>query len=168
MTSSIDSKTAERFWSKVSISGPDDCWEWTAYRSASGYGQLAVDGKAKKAHRVAYEIANGPIEPGMFVCHHCDNPPCCNPAHLFSGTPADNCHDMLKKGRHVRPERDESAVNYCCGEDSNFSKLTEAAVRDIRSRKKAGERTNDLANEYGVDRTLIWQITTRRAWKHVE
>lgn len=160
-------KLEERFWSKVDRRGPNDCWHWNGGRTNRGYGNFRMDGRTVKAHRVAFEFSTG-VAPGtMFVCHRCDNPPCCNPSHLFLGTSADNNADMMAKGRHVRPARDEDAVNYVRGESSNLARITEADVVSIRARKAAGERTVALAKEYGVDRTLVWQIVTRKVWKHV-
>lgn len=90
-----------RFWSKVSKG--DGCWEWTGYRLKNGYGQFRPGpGQRTKAHRYSYELAYGPISDGMFICHHCDNPPCVRPDHLFVGTPADNSHDRDIKGRGIR------------------------------------------------------------------
>lgn len=94
---------AERFWEKVDRRGPDECWMWTASRRALGYGQIRIGGKSRKAHRVAYELANGPIPAGMAVLHGCDNPPCVNPAHLRAGTMTDNVRDMVTRGRCYRP-----------------------------------------------------------------
>ena len=93
---------AERFWSKVDRRNPDECWEWQADISNKGYGRLGTNkGGGWQAHRAAWELTNGPIPNGMFVCHRCDNPPCVNPAHLFLGTPKDNVQDMLAKGRAI-------------------------------------------------------------------
>lgn len=89
-----------RFWIRVDGSAGDDaCWPWLGARDPKGYGQA---GKRWRAHRVAMFLTNGPIPPGMFVCHHCDNPPCCNPAHLFIGTVTDNMRDCAAKGRTSR------------------------------------------------------------------
>lgn len=94
---------SEMFWEKVDKSvGSDGCWPWTAYRDRNGYGMFnAVAGESPVyAHRFALELAIGPIPAGRFACHHCDNPPCCNQAHLFVGTNADNMRDFAEKGLH--------------------------------------------------------------------
>lgn len=98
----------KRFSSKVDRSGgPAACWPWKgAWRTEKGYGRILKDrrkGRALRAHRVAWELAHGPIPLGLCVCHACDNPPCCNPAHLFLGTMLDNNRDRDAKDRHHRP-----------------------------------------------------------------
>lgn len=78
------------------------CWKWKGHHFQSGYGHYSFHQKAYRSHRVSFFICNGEIPEGMIVCHKCDNPGCVNPQHLFLGTPKDNTHDMMKKGRLVR------------------------------------------------------------------
>lgn len=86
-----------RFWAKVAKS--DGCWEWTGPRLPRGYGVIRADGRQTYAHRVSWLLHFGPIPDRAFVLHHCDNPPCVNPAHLWVGSQADNVRDMIAKGR---------------------------------------------------------------------
>ncbi len=89
-----------RFWSQVdTTAGMDGCWLWLGERNSKGYGRLKVDGHYIAAHRIAWAEAFGPIPAGLMACHHCDNRPCCNPAHLFIGSAADNLRDAFAKGR---------------------------------------------------------------------
>jgi hypothetical protein len=95
----------ERFWEKVARRALDECWPWLGARDRKGYGAFMMTGEGVRKHRVtasrlAYELAVGPIAEGLAVMHRCDNPPCCNPAHLVAGTIADNNRDMVVKGRH--------------------------------------------------------------------
>lgn len=93
----------DRFWSKVRKG--DGCWEWTAWINSNGYGEFTKDHKNLKASRVSWILTYGPIPDGLFVCHHCDNPPCVRPDHLFLGTPLDNMRDMIAKGRGAHQKR---------------------------------------------------------------
>ena len=81
-------------------STPDQCWPWTGPTLRDGYGQFNVGGTSYRAHRVAWELTNGPIPDGLEVLHACDNPPCCNPAHLSVGTHAENVADAKRKGKY--------------------------------------------------------------------
>lgn len=94
----------ERFWAKVDRRGPDECWPWLAARDRRGYGNAWKPGAGHvKASRLSYEIEHGEIPEGLWVLHHCDNPPCVNPAHLYVGTVVENVADMMKRGRRVDP-----------------------------------------------------------------
>jgi hypothetical protein len=93
----------ERFMGFYQTGTPDACWPWKGPRDKEGYGVITDDTRRQiRAHRIAFERINGPIPQGQYVLHHCDNPPCCNPAHLWLGTIADNNADMWSKGR-ARP-----------------------------------------------------------------
>lgn len=91
----------ERVWARVDKSG--ECWIWTGTRYRRGYGSIWVAGRHKPVHRVVWELVNGPIPTDLQVCHHCDNPPCVRPDHLFLGTRSDNTIDCVRKGRHKSP-----------------------------------------------------------------
>ena len=90
----------KRFWDKVAIAGPDDCWDWQAFINKFGYGQFRIGKQVIGAHRVSYLLEYGEFDKTLDVCHSCDNPRCVNPKHLWLGTASDNVWDMAKKGRH--------------------------------------------------------------------
>ena len=137
----------QRFLERIQVGGQDECWPWRGKSSSHGYGALTVRLAGRKitlrAHRVAYSIASGAdIPPGFMVCHTCDNPPCCNPHHLFVGRSADNVADMVTKGRapdnslavaarlaSIDPARPIDPTRPR-GERVNTARLTEDAVRD--------------------------------------
>ena len=100
----------DRFWPKVDKHGPDDCWLWTASTDQDGYGLITVRVRVgrhvkKRAHRLAWEWANGRKPGHNKVCHTCDNPRCVNPAHLWLGTNKQNMEDAKRKGRTLQGER---------------------------------------------------------------
>lgn len=195
-----------RLWARVDKSGgPDVCWPWTGARRAEGYGMISDgNGHNTGTHRLAWTFTNGPIPAGLFVCHRCDNPPCCNPAHLFLGTNADNARDRADKGRgnaHLRsgdrngmrkrpdavlrgdahwtrtqparlPRGDRNGSRLYPerlrrGSAHAGAKLDEAAVRQIRERRAAGDFLRVLASDFGVSISLIRAIASRKIWQHV-
>lgn len=140
---------AQRFWDKADLSGgPTACWVWTGSRHRFGYGFIRDQGKTLTAHRVSMELANGPIPVGMFVCHHCDNPPCVNPAHLFLGTARDNNADKVRKGRETAPH----------------AKLTSTMVVEIRdARGSASQRV--IGERFGVSQSTVSLIHAGLIWR---
>lgn len=151
----------QRFWQKVDRRGDDECWPWVGATDNRGYGAIKGAGQRRpeKAHRVSWQLANGPIPIGLWVLHRCDNPPCVNPAHLFLGTAADNSHDAVAKGRQ-KP----SGLR---GSDHGNAKLQEAQVREIVARTKNGESQRTLAQAYGVSSKTIHNIQHGQAWAHI-
>lgn len=148
---------AERMQTHTRRSSLTDCWEWQKYRQAEGYGVIRDGDKTKLAHRVAWELHNGrSIPPGMIVRHMCDNPPCCNPAHLRLGTDADNKRDSMAKGRHRWPVKR--------GESHAGSKLTADQVRAIRADNRPQPQ---IAADYGITQSHVSTIKNRHAWRHV-
>lgn len=93
----LSEESIQRFWD--STNRETDCWEWTKTHDKDGYGWINIEKRKDRAHRIAWIIINGSIPAGMCVLHHCDNPPCINPAHLWLGTRRDNTHDRMAKGR---------------------------------------------------------------------
>lgn len=153
-----------RFWAKVDRRGEDECWPWLASTRPSGYGRFAIGmGRATSAHRFSFEVHRGPIPAGMFVCHHCDNPPCVNPAHLFVGTPRDNSRDAARKGRCAPQRRPEMYR----GERQHSAKLSEADVVEIRRLFAGGAGVSELAQAFGVNSSAIYRVVRWKAWRHV-
>lgn len=137
------------------------CHLWMASLK-SGYGQLTWKGKPRHTHRIAWELANGPIPKGMHVLHRCDTPACNNPAHLFLGTHAENMADAARKGRQMSGAA-RSAVAPS-GEAQWNAKLTEDDVRAIR---RATEPYSAIARRFGVSKSNITMIKTGNSWKHL-
>ena len=143
------SPMVERFWTKVDRAA--GCWEWRASRSR-GYGQLyARDGRMEKAHRVSWEIHNGPVPEGLFVLHRCDNRGCVNPNHLFLGDSRANIEDMYIK-RQVR-----FVV-------ASAAKLSVKDVKEIRRRLCRGDPQGRIAEDLGVCQATVSHIKSRRTW----
>lgn len=168
----------ERFWPRVHRSDdPDGCWGWMAGKFASGYG--AISGTliglktADRAHRASWVLANGPIPDGLFVCHHCDNPPCVRPDHLFLGTVQDNSDDMVRKGRSnttniwVAREKLFRENLHLRGEQVASARLTEEKVREMRRLAAEGIPHTHLAKRFGVANNTAYCVVKRITWAHV-
>ena len=152
-----------RFWAKVNVAGPDDCWEWNSGASRGGYGRFYV-GKVEgwdvshfDAHRVSWMLKHGEM-PKKCVLHRCDNRACVNPAHLFLGTRAENNLDRDRKGRHV-------AVR---GEDQWRSVLTEKEVVEMRDLVRGGRSIASVAREFGHAYAAVYSAVRGESWSHLD
>lgn len=139
-----------RFWSRVERGAPEECWPWLGAKQ-KGYGRFGWSRFYMRAHRAAFSLAHpGILSSGDVVCHRCDNPSCCNPDHLWVGTPADNIADKIEKGRQPR------------GETHGSAKVTihqaKRILLDTRSHR-------EVAGELGVSISTVYRIRTGRNWK---
>ncbi len=144
----------QRFDEKIDKSG--NCWQWTGWKNRVGYGSFWYKDSPKRANRVAWLLEYGEIPNGMCVCHHCDNPSCVNPDHLFLGTHLDNMKDAALKGR----------FNPKIGQENGNSKLTEQQVLEIREMQGSLSQKN-IARLYGVTQPLVGNIHRREIWRHI-
>lgn len=146
------------FWDRIAIAdNENECWLWKQAKFADGYGNYTVNGKTMRAHRHAYELTYGPVPDGLLVCHKCDTPLCCNPTHLFLGTPQDNILDMHRKGRSASQK---------IAQGKHVS-LTDEQVVDIRLLHTQGATYEQLALVFGVHKDIIKGIVSRRSWTHL-
>ena len=156
----LSSSDISRFWNKVDVLGPKQCWPWRAAK-LWGYGAFGIMLPVQKqmicrAHRVMWRIVYGPIPPRQCVLHSCDNPRCVNPSHLFLGLPKDNVQDRDRKARNVK------------GSKHGAARLTENDVFCIRGTYKRGEVSQQqLADNYKVTRAAISLVIRHRTWKHI-
>ena len=150
-----------RFWSYVDRSaGEAKCWPWQKATRLSGYGSIQWKGRMTTAHRVAFELAKGEIEAGLIIRHTCDNPICCNPSHLLSGTFKDNAQDAIDRGRYRPPPT-------FIGEEHPRSRLTDIQVRACRQSYIKGESIAVLAGIYGVGWSTMDHVVKGDTWRHL-
>lgn len=160
----MDERTIARFRAKVDTSGEDfSCHEWTGARNASNYGLIRVDGRQQLAHRIAWEIAHGPIAAGMVIRHACDNPPCVKTTpdskypsgHLETGTPGDNNRDRFARKGYVR------------GEQHWAAKVSEDDVVEMQRLRREGQTYQQIAKRLGLSYTATHYILNGKTWSHL-
>lgn len=158
--------TPEVLWSKVDRGDPNECWPWMGYINKGGYGRTWINNKGYYAHRVIYNLYHTgklPFDAPAdklghgFLRHTCDNPRCCNPAHLALGTLLDNAKDKVERGRQKR----WNSV------DSPRAKLTREQVIELRLQKASGVSTKELMKQYGVSKPTVNQIVSRKYYKDI-
>jgi hypothetical protein len=140
-----------RFWAKVQKS--EGCWEWVGHRDKDGYGSIRAQGTRIRAHRMAWQLSNEDIPEGLMVLHKCDNPPCCNPAHLYVGGNSDNMKDKFERNRQSN-----------AGIKNAMSKLTDQDILAIRSDPRQHQV---IASEYHITPSTVSHILAGAGWRHL-
>lgn len=154
----IAPNTEQSFWANTDRSDPAACWEWHGALFTDGYGTIKFKGRQWRAHRLAYFLTHPAANQTLCVLHRCDNPPCCNPAHLFLGTKTDNAKDRQQKGRTSR----------LFGESHGLSKLKTESVLQMRKLYSDKIATQyELASAFGVSQSTVSDIIRRVAWPHI-
>lgn len=156
MTSETAQAIRSRFWAKVDVRLPNECWLWIGAKNTSGYGTFKLRNRQRLAHRVSYWLAHN-VEPGAArVCHSCDTPRCVNPAHLWLGTDADNNADKAAKGRAHGGKQD--------GASNPRAQLTEADVRSIVELFRTGKGNTPIGRQFNVSHATIGMIRNGKTW----
>ncbi len=149
----MENPIIERIYAKIICDIKTQCWNWTGYLINSGYGRIKINNKMQLVHRFIYQYFYGPLpEDKPCVLHHCDNPKCCNPKHLYAGTKQDNANDKVKRNRSPM------------GEKCKCTKLTECQVIEIRESK---DSQRVIAKRFNVSQMNISYIKNRKSWKHI-
>lgn len=132
------------------------CWIWQLSCFHDGYGQSSLLGKKMRAHRLSYFLFTGVDPKELYVCHHCDNPKCINPDHMFLGTYEENMQDCRNKKRFIK------------GEKQGRSKLKEFQIKEIKSLLDEGVYQKDIAKLYEVTSSNISCINRKVSWRHLQ
>lgn len=147
-----------RFWSKVDVLAPEQCWEWQGSLHTSGYGRFKIASyETAMASRVSLVIHTGSDELDLLALHTCDNPKCCNPHHLYWGTHQQNMHDKIRRGRSY--SGDQSGVN------NGAAKLSSEQVAIIVQRLQEGWNNKQIANDLPVTHSMVSKIRLGHMWR---
>lgn len=152
----------DKFWEKVDKTPGlglskeyPDCWEWRGLLDTNGYGVFQSKGKNYSTHKILYLLYKGEFLNSFYLCHNCDNPPCCKPDHLFLGTQADNMNDMVSKDRQPK------------GENKSLAKLTDKNVILIKKMLGDGISQTHIAKLFQVHQSRVSKIACGKAWRHI-
>ena len=145
----------------VDVRGPSECWPWTGTTNRAGYGALwdPAQRRTVLAHRRAWELANGAIPYGAYILHSCDNPPCCNPAHLRPGTAKDNARDVVERGRDAGWLASKNV-----GQSHGMARLTADDVERIRAMRAAGAVYKDIGAAFGITFQHAQKVCAGKTW----
>lgn len=155
-------KDERRFWSRVDRRGNGECWPWTGVIGTWGYGSFWFRGCNRNASRVAWVLTHGDIARDVVVCHKCDNPACCNPAHLFLGSQGDNVRDCNRKGRARGTFKSD-------GHPRHMAKLSDEQVREAKHLFESGSLSqSEIARRMGVHSSTISRAVRGEYWSHVK
>lgn len=159
----------ERFWARVAVGAEDACWEWQGYKHPNGYGRASYKGTAHWVHRIAFALHHGQM-PKLHVLHSCDSPPCCNPAHLREGTPADNMRDRDIRGRAGWQKdydgwRSALKRGQAKRADNRRRKITFEQAEELRRRRANGERFAVLCVDYDIPYHNVSRIVRRVSYR---
>jgi hypothetical protein len=146
-------RAERRFWNRVRLGAPHECWPWGGCKDSAGYGQVHTGGRQQKAHRVAWQLERGEPPPAK-IYHSCNNRLCCNPAHLVT------------EG-NLNPETRNCTERIVRGEDHWNSRCSEAAVVQMRHEAAAGATRKELSAKYGIALGTVGLIVTGTLWKSV-
>lgn len=164
MTLVLRTEQETRFWRKVSVAGVSECWPWLGSTDTDGYGLVCFDYKHYQAHRVAALLVNGePLSDKPLACHKCDNPPCCNPRHLFWGSHSDNRLDASRKGR-LPKTRSKRAPIRAVGVNTRNRKLTDEEINEIWL---SPEKATVISRRLAICIRTVWVIRTGRRWREL-
>lgn len=169
----ISEKYVTRFWSKVDKRGPDECWPWMAGCDRKGYGNFSINMETFQSHRVAMFLYSGKDPYPFHVCHTCDNPPCCNGAHYFTGNVQTNTADRHAKKRDAAGDRNGARLHpekwWQRGElhKRPGAKITDEQVMAIRELRKQGALMKSIAAQFSLSRSNISMIVSRKTWAHL-
>lgn len=149
----LNGRTIFLLFKRLAKKDAKGCMLWSG-ANCKGYGMIGFRGRPYPAHRFVWSMVHGPIPKGMFVCHKCDTPACCNVDHLFIGTAQENLADMREKNRHAK------------GRSHGNSKLTDAKAREVVRLSMAGKSQKKIGAMFGVNQTVISEVTRGVTWSH--